>query len=95
MKLNNFISIMLCPSCDSDLTIIELDTLECTSCLKPVSRYKKAYVFLNSQISESIGIQRIDLLDRIKSIGKNFPNMYSFLINCISHVFWNKKSLHL
>ena len=95
MKINNFISVMLCPSCGFDLTIIELDTLKCTSCLMPVNRYKKAYVFLNSQISESIGIQRIDLLDRIKSIGKNFPNIYSFLINYISPVFWNKKSLHL
>jgi hypothetical protein len=91
MKLNNFISIMLCPSCGSELRIIELDTLECTSCLKLVNRLEKAYVFLNSQISDSIGIQRIDLLDQIKSIGKKFPIVYSFLINCISPVFWNKK----
>lgn len=95
MKLNNFISIMLCPSCGSELRIIELDTLECTSCLKPVNRFKKAYIFLDSPISNSIGIQRIDLLDRIKSIGKNFPRIYSFLINCMSPVFWNKRSLHL
>jgi SAM-dependent methyltransferase len=95
MKLNDLISIMLCPSCGSDLTIIELDTLECTSCLKPVNRFKEAYVFLNSQISDSIGFQRIDILDRIKSIGKNFPKIYSFLINCMSPVFWNKKSLRL
>lgn len=95
MKIHNFISIMLCPTCDSDLTVVQPDTLKCTSCLKPVNRYKEAYVFLNTQISDSIGIQRIDLLDRIKSIGKKFPKIYSLLINCISPVFWNKRSLHL
>jgi SAM-dependent methyltransferase len=76
------IELLICPNCKSKLENTELNKITCIQC-KADFDYKNQKPVFEKLDSESI----TDDFDRLKSIFKTWPKLYSFFIEVLSPVF--------